>query len=128
MSDAKMYRGNDLDLTVASGSGGNVVATVNCAVSDKLGGGIGVFENCNIPWTVTYDEIICGIEGVMEIHTAEGIHEVGPGDIMWLPAGTEMAYVATAPAKFFFAVAPVTASKAGSSTVQHTPVPPKPKS
>ncbi len=128
MSDAKMYRGDDLDLTVEDGSGGNVVATVNCAVSDKLGGGIGVFENCNIPWTVTYDEILYGIEGVMEIHTDEGIHEVGPGDIMWLPAGTEMAYVAKEPAKFFFAVVPVTKSKAGSSTVEHTPVPPRPRS
>lgn len=127
MSKAMMFRGNDLDLTVKDGKGGNVVATVNCAISDKLGGGIGVFENCNIPWTVTYDEILYGIEGTMEIHTAEGIHEVGPGDIMWLPAGTEMAYVATKPAKFFFAVAPVTASKAGSSTVAHTPVTPRKK-
>lgn len=127
MSKAMMFRGNDLDLTVKDGKGGNVVATINCAISDKLGGGIGVFENCNIPWTVTYDEILYGIEGVMEIHTAEGIHEVGPGDMMWLPAGTEMAYVATKPAKFFFAVAPVTASKAGSSTVAHPGVPPKPK-
>ena len=127
MSKAMMFRGNDLDLTVKDGKGGNVVATVNCAVSDKLGGGIGVFENCNIPWTVTYYEILYGIEGVMEIHTAEGIHEVGPGDMMWLPAGTEIAYVATKPAKFFFAVAPVTASKAGSSTVAHTPVPPRKK-
>ena len=128
MSDAKMYRGNGMDLTVEGGSGGNVVATVNCAVSQKLGGGIGVFENCNIPWTVTYDEILYGIEGVLEIHTEEGIHEVGPGDIMWLPAGTEMAYVAKGPAKFFFAVAPCTESKAGSSTVVHEPVAPTPKS
>jgi len=125
MSDAKMYRGNDLDLTVKGGSGGNVVATVNCAVSRTLGGGIGVFENCDIPWTVTYDEILYGIDGVMEIHTEEGIHEVGAGDIMWLPAGTALRYVAKAPAKFFFAVAPCTESKSGSSTVAHTPVTPK---
>ena len=58
MSKAMMFRGNDLDLTVKDGKGGNVVATVNSALSDKLGGGIGVFENCNIPWTVTYDEIL----------------------------------------------------------------------
>lgn len=127
MSDAKMYRGNDLDLTVQKGKAGNVVATVNCAVSQTLGGGIGVFENCNVPWTVTYDEILYGIEGVLEIHTAEGIHEVGPGDIMWLPAGTELVYVATKPAKFFFAVAPCTKSGSGKSTVVHTPVPPKKK-
>ncbi len=121
-----MYRGNDIDLTVANGSGGNVVATVNCGNSANLGGGIGVFENCNIPWTVTYDEIIFGIEGTLEIHTAEGVHKVGPGDIMWLPAGTELAYVAGEPARFFFSVAPVTESKAGSSTVVHEPVLPEP--
>lgn len=127
MSKAMMFRGNGLDLTVAEGKAGNVVATVNCAVSQTLGGGIGVFENCNVPWTVTYDEILYGIEGVLEIHTAEGIHEVGPGDIMWLPAGTELAYVATKPAKFFFAVAPCTKSTSGSSTVAHLPVPPRKK-
>ena len=126
MSEAKLYRGNGLDLTVEGGSGGNVVATVNAAVSGRLGGGIGVFENCNIPWTVTYDEIIYGIEGLLEIHTAEGIHRIGPGDIMWLPEGTELTYVAREPAKFFFAVAPVSESKAGSSTVLHEPVPPAP--
>ncbi len=126
MSEARMFRGGDLDLSVEESGGGNVVATVNAAISATLGGGIGVFENCNIPWTVTYDEILYGIEGVLEIHTAEGVHRVGPGDIMWLPAGTELVYVAQAPAKFFFAVAPVTKSKAGSSTLRHPPVPPAP--
>ena len=126
MSEAKMYRGYGLDLTV-EGGGGNVVATVNRAVSRTLGGGIGVFENCDIPWTVTYDEILYGVEGVLEIHTEEGVHEVGPGDIMWLPAGTELAYVAREPAKFFFAVAPCAESKAGGSTLVHDPVPPRPK-
>ena len=124
MGNAALYRGNAIDLTVPDGSGGNVVATVNAAVSRTLGGGIGVFENCNIPWTVTYDEIIYGIDGVLEIHTEEGIHEVGPGDIMWLPAGTELAYVAGEPARFFFAVSPVAKSKAGSSTERHEPVAP----
>ncbi|MBN33244.1 MAG: ethanolamine utilization protein EutQ [Rhodospirillaceae bacterium] len=128
MSDAKKYDGNAIDLTVKEGGGGNVVATVNCAISNKLGGGIGVFENCHIPWTVTYDEIIYGLKGTMEIHTEEGIHTVGAGDIMWLPAGTELIYVANEAAKFFFAVAPCTESKAGQSTVVHTPVPPEPKS
>ena len=92
-----------------------------------LGGGIGVFENCNIAWTVTYDEILYGIDGTLEIHIGDSVHEVGPGDIMWLPAGTELAYVASAPAKFFFAVAPVTKSTAGSSTAVHTPVTPRRK-
>ncbi len=127
MSEARMFRGNGLDLKVEGGSGGNVVATVNAAISTTLGGGIGVFENCNVPWTVTYDEILYGLEGVIEIHTAEGVHRVGPGDIMWLPAGTELAYVAREPAKFFFAVAPVTKSKSGSSTLRHEPVPPAPQ-
>ena len=64
-----------------------------------------MFENCSIPWTVTYDEIIYGIDGELEIHTDEGRHRIGPGDIMWLPAGTRLTYVAREPARFFFAVA-----------------------
>ena len=125
MGEAAMFRGRGLDLTVEGG--GNVVALVNAARSDGLGGGVGVFENCRIPWTVTYDEILYGLEGSLEIHVGEDVHEMGPGDVMWLPAGTELAYVAGERARFFFAVAPCAKSKAGSSTVVHEPVPPRPK-
>lgn len=125
MGEAAMFRGGGLDLAVAGGSGGNVVALVNAARSSGLGGGIGAFENCRIPWTVTYDEILYGLEGTLEIHIGEQVHEMGPGDLMWLPAGTELAYVAGGRATFFFAVAPVAASKAGSGTTLHPPVPPR---
>ena len=125
MGEAAMFRGAALDLAVAGGSGGKVVALVNAARSSGLGGGIGAFENCCIPWTVTHDEILYGLEGTLEIHIGDEVHEMGPGDAMWLPAGTELAYVAGRRAKFFFAVAPVTASKAGSDTTLHPPVPPR---
>ena len=81
MSDAKLYRGYGFDLTPGE-SGGNVIATVNGAVSQKLGGGIGAFENCNIPWTVTYDEILFGIDGTLRVVVGDDVHEMGPGDIM----------------------------------------------
>ena len=125
MAKAAMFRGFGLDLTVADGSGANVVALVNAARSERLGGGLGIFENCRIPWTVSYDEILYGLEGTLEIHIGDDVHEMGPGDVMWLPAGTELAYVAAGRARFFFAVAPVAASKAGSSQTRHRPVPPR---
>jgi len=124
MTGAKLFRGNGFDLTPGEG-GANVIATVNGAVSQKLGGGIGVFENCNIPWTVTYDEILFGIDGTMRVVVGDDIHEMGPGDIMWLPQGTELIYEADEKATFFFAVAPAANSPSGSKTDVHPTVAPR---
>jgi ethanolamine utilization protein EutQ len=124
MSGAKLFRGNDFDLTPGEG-GANVVAAINGAVSQGLGGGIGVFENCSIPWTVTYDEILFGIEGTMRVIVGDEIHELGPGDILWLPEGTELIYEADEKSKFFFAVNPAANSPSGAKTDAHPTVAPK---
>ena len=124
MSGARLFRGYDFDLTPGE-RGANVVAAVNGAVSKGLGGGIGVFENCSIPWTVTYDEILYGIDGTMRVIVAGEIHELGPGDILWLPAGTELVYEADAKSTFFFAVNPAANSPSGAKADAHPTVAPR---
>ena len=124
MNDVKLFRGYGFDLTPGE-SGGNVIATVNGAVSQRLGGGIGVFENCSIPWTVTYDEILFGIDGTMRVVVADEVHEMGPGDILWLPEGTELIYEADKKATFFFAVSPAANSPSGAKTEVHPTVAPR---
>ena len=53
MSEAKIFRKKDLDLEPVNGM--KTIGLVNVSFSDKLGAGIGVFEDCSIPWHITYD-------------------------------------------------------------------------
>ena len=56
MSETKIFRKKDLDLEPVNGM--KTIGLVNVSFSDKLGAGIGVFEDCSIPWHITYDEVI----------------------------------------------------------------------
>ena len=48
--------------------------------------------NAKIPWTITYDEILYIVSGVLRVHIGSKVLEAGPGDSIWLPAGTELIY------------------------------------
>ena len=52
MSETKIFRKKDLDLEPVDGM--KTIGLVNVSFSDKLGAGIGVFEDCFIPWHITY--------------------------------------------------------------------------
>ena len=56
MSETKIFRKKDLDLEPVNGI--KTIGLVNVSFSDELGAGIGVFEDCSIPWHITYDEVI----------------------------------------------------------------------
>jgi hypothetical protein len=51
MSEVKHFRFRDLDLTPTAD--GPTLPLVNVGYSHDLGAGIGAFENCAVPWTVT---------------------------------------------------------------------------
>jgi len=61
MSETKIFRKKDLDLEPVNGM--KTIGLVNVSFSDKLGAGIGVFEDCSIPWHITYDEVIYILDG-----------------------------------------------------------------
>lgn len=60
----------------------------------NLGVGFARFTNARIPWTINYDEVLIGIEGLLKVHAGGGIHEIGPQDSLWLPKGTALIYEA----------------------------------
>ena len=60
--------------------------------SSSFGASIGLFEDCDMEWTVLYDEYIYILEGELNLETREGIHDLRPGDGIWLPEGTWMVY------------------------------------
>ena len=118
MTEVKLFRKSEQDLT-PNASGSAVQGLVNVSFSDRLGAGIGVFENCQMEWTVTYDEVLFILEGSMGLKTKVGTFEAGPGDTLWIPKGTWLVYRADAPVTFFYAVSPVQSSPSTSVAKAH---------
>ena len=87
MSETKIFRKKDLDLDPVNGM--KTIGLVNVSFSDKLGAGIGVFEDCSIPWHITYDEVINILEGQFTLQVGDKIFEAGPGDVLWVPRNTD---------------------------------------
>ena len=88
MSETKIFRKKDLDLEPVNGM--KTIGLVNVSFSDKLGAGIGVFEHCSIPWHITYDEVICILEGQFTLKVGDKIFKAGPGDVLWAVSYTHL--------------------------------------
>ena len=80
---------------------------VVCGPEDgtQLGAGYVRMTCAEIPWTIKYDEVVLVVEGALTIRTAEGDLNAGPGESIWLPAGTELTYIAES-ALVFYAIHP----------------------
>ena len=74
--------------------------------SRTMGAYFARFDGRSVPWTVRYDEIILCISGKFRLRTADDIHELGPGDMLWVGSGTELHYEGEE-ATVFMAIAPV---------------------
>jgi ethanolamine utilization protein EutQ len=46
------------------------------------------------PWTVTYDEALIVTKGAFTVRTADGAASARAGEVIYLPAGTELVYQA----------------------------------
>ena len=71
----------------------------------KLGSGFARMTGAEIPWTIKYDEVIVVLEGQLTVRTRECDHTAGPQECIWLPAGTELTYIAEN-ALVFYAIEP----------------------
>ena len=80
---------------------------VVCGPDDgtELGAGYVRMTGAEIPWTIKYDEVVLVVEGSLTIRTQGGDLTAGPGESIWLPAGTELTYVAEN-ALVFYAIHP----------------------
>ncbi len=70
-----------------------------------LGSGYVRMTGAKFPWTIQYDEVVLVLEGSLTIRTAGGDLTAGPGENIWLPAGTELTYIAER-ALVFYAIHP----------------------
>ncbi len=117
MSDVKLFKRLDLDLT-PDAKGIVTAPVVNRRISTGLGAGIGVFENCAIEWTVTYDEVLFIQDGNFTLRVGGKAYRAGPGDILWIPKDTPLVYEAGERVVFFYAVYPVDKSPSTSKTIE----------
>ncbi|MGF1612154.1 MAG: AraC family ligand binding domain-containing protein [Kiloniellales bacterium] len=84
-----------------------IARVVDSSISRHIGGGIEYLENATIDWTVTYDEILFVLEGPLTIELDDGRHTCESGDVVWLPNGTHLKYIAEGRAAYFYALHPV---------------------
>lgn len=84
-----------------------IARVVDASISREMGAGIEYLEDATIDWTVTYDELLFILEGPLTVEFDGGAHECNTGDIVWLPNGTHLKYIAKQRAAYFYAVHPV---------------------
>ncbi len=111
MADVQLFRKGDQPFDLPNVDKASVLALVNVSNSETLGAGIGIFDaGCNVPWTVTYDEVLFIHDGRFKLRVGDDVFNAAPGDTLWIPAGTELVYDAPEKVTFFYAVSPVTRS------------------
>ena len=66
--------------------------TVGGGLSATMGAGFARWEGAEVAWTLLYDEVIFVIEGELIVTAADETHHVIPGQMLWIPEGTELVY------------------------------------
>lgn len=109
MSEVRLYKRDALEYKTSTvdGTTTQVCRAIGSPVCTSMGAGHEILETVQVPWTTLYDEVIFMTEGELHIH-ADGKTTTGvPGDIIWLPKGTELIYDAPVRAAYFYALYPV---------------------
>lgn len=65
---------------------------IGTEASSTMGAGLARFDNCSISWTVLYDELIVVLEGRFRLRLGDRLIEAAPGDVIWVPERTPLAY------------------------------------
>ena len=118
MSETKLFRKDDLDLEPVNGM--KTIGLVNVSFSEELGAGIGVFEDCSIPWHITYDEVIYILDRRFTLRVGDKVFEGGPGDVLWVPRNTRIVYEAQERVTFFYAVLPAGKAPSTAKRIDYT--------
>ncbi|MGF1630660.1 MAG: AraC family ligand binding domain-containing protein [Kiloniellaceae bacterium] len=109
MQGPRVFRRADMTLKPAVTPSGStsIARVIDSSISAHMGGGIEYLEDVEIDWTVTYDEILFILEGPLTVAFEDNTHDCRTGDIIWLPAGTKLRYIAKGRAAYFYALYPV---------------------
>jgi ethanolamine utilization protein EutQ (cupin superfamily) len=103
----RMFRVRDAQPPI-EGKGTAVTQYIDDADGSTFAGGLVIFENTNMDWTVWYDELLfCHrVEGSFAVVVAGQHYDLGPGDSLWLPARTALTYLCEGRSWLFFSIGP----------------------
>lgn len=84
----------DLDFIPRGGPPGAafVARAISNEVSPNIGIGFARWEGAEVAWTLLYDEVIFVIQGCFELRANGELYRVEPGQLLWIPVGTELVY------------------------------------
>lgn len=102
------YKLSDLKPAPFSPRGASTNELMNDETGARIASGIVYFRDCEIPFTLWYDEVmIChAVEQTFEIIVDDVPYLMTPGDMMWIPAGTSLVWRSKGTSTAFFAVTP----------------------
>lgn len=74
--------------------------------SPRLGAGIMEMQDTTFPWTLDYDEMDYVISGRLEILIQGDRIAAGPGEVLYLPKGSQIQFSVSGHARFLYFVYP----------------------
>lgn len=76
------------------------------AEAPRLGCGLMVMEETTFPWKLSYDEMDYIIEGRLDVLVGGQTVSAGPGEVVYIPRGSEIQFSVKGKARFLYFVYP----------------------
>lgn len=94
MKQVQLVDSKNLDFTLRGDYLGTayVARALSNDVSPDMGVGFARWEGASVSWTVLYDEVVFVIEGCFEVTANGKEYKISPGQLLWIPKGTELVY------------------------------------
>ncbi|WCE28610.1 ethanolamine utilization acetate kinase EutQ [Vibrio sp. SCSIO 43137] len=104
-----LVRGNTVDLGVFDGAPGKNIGLTDVIGPEQnstLGVGYMGWENAFFPWTLNYDEVDVILEGELHIKTPSGTTIGKPGDVIFIPKGSDIEFGTPTHVRFVYVAYP----------------------
>lgn len=108
MSRTRLYKKSELQFNPYGQDPGRstLAHIIGPEVSNTIGAGMATFDSTSVQWTVLYDEVIVCLKGVFRLRVGAEMFEAHPGDVIWIPEYTHLAYEGEG-AEVFYVLYPV---------------------
>ena len=74
--------------------------------SPRLGLGLMTMDKTTVPWHLDYDEVDYVIEGRLDVISGDEVMSAGPGEIIFIPKGSDIQFSVKDKARFIYVTYP----------------------